>query len=144
MGERFYHREERKEERGFAPDFSICICASSMYVRTIKKRSEFVKLNKFGYRVRTTTLLLICLRDEKLIGFEVGYTASKKVGKAVKRNFAKRRMRHVVLELLANFEQKYRFVFVANTNTAECKFSKLLSDARYCLEKVKRKYCCAN
>jgi ribonuclease P protein component len=65
----------------------------------------------------------------------VGYTASKKIGKAVKRNKAKRRMRSLVREMAGEFEVGSSFVFVANLNTVNCKFSALKSDFLYCIKK---------
>ena len=61
---------------------------------TIKKRSTFVLIRDKGNFVKGKNMNIQILRNQELnnsIG--VGYTASKKIGNAVKRNKAKRIMR---------------------------------------------------
>ncbi|MBE0491953.1 MAG: ribonuclease P protein component [Sulfurospirillum sp.] len=63
--------------------------------------SEFSKAYKQGKRWHTQSVVIFYKEDlEKKIGF----TASKKVGNAVKRNFAKRRMRSLFFEFKQNLQ----------------------------------------
>jgi ribonuclease P protein component len=65
----------------------------------------------------------------------VGYTASTKVGGAVERNKAKRRLRALVRELDREFVPGYSFVFIATPDTAICDFGCLRGDFMYCLRR---------
>lgn len=70
----------------------------------------------------------------------VGFTVSKKVGNAVTRNRAKRRLREVARALLpelgvANADH----VFIARPQDAELPFTELVALARKALLKVQRK-----
>ena len=104
---------------------------------TIKKRSEFVRIGKQGARAKTCALIVLCLRSANKDSLpSVGYTASKKVGNAVMRNRAKRRMRSLVHIFKSAFVPGYSFVFIATTDTVPCEFSKLQSDFLFCVKKA--------
>lgn len=101
---------------------------------TIKKRSKFLEVGRLGSRAKTEALISICRKDGGPAVW-VGYTASKKVGCAVKRNKAKRRLRHLVREMSDRFVPGYSFVLVATARTATCDFSTLKTDFTYCVKK---------
>ena len=68
-----------------------------------------------------------------------GFTASKKVGNAVVRNRAKRRLRDVARRVLAaGGAPGTDYVLVARMDTATRDFTALLADAALALEKVSR------
>jgi ribonuclease P protein component len=69
----------------------------------------------------------------------VGYTVSKRVGNAVKRNRAKRRIRNLVREFSPEFVCGYYFVFMATSETPFAEYPKLKSDFVYCLRKSKER-----
>ena len=107
------------------------------FPQTIKNRSDFVRIGKFGARAKTELLSVICFKTGLDGG--VGYTASRKVGTAVVRNKAKRRFRSLVQKFRDRFVRGYSFVFIANRNTAEYSFADLERDFLYCIRRsVKR------
>ena len=108
-----------------------------MLPRTIKKRAMFLNVMRHGTIARTKGVVSICQRIDASCSF-VGYTASRRVGNAVKRNFAKRRMRALIREFSNEFSPGYAFVFIANTRTTEMKFAELKSDFCYSLKKSKK------
>ncbi|MCL4135808.1 UNVERIFIED_CONTAM: hypothetical protein GTU68_067460 [Idotea baltica] len=75
--------------------------------------------------------------SDDLRRIRVGYTASKKVGNAVQRNFAKRRMREVanqVLSTKARYDHDY--VLIARKEIAEYPFNELIRDLKWALKRL--------
>lgn len=67
----------------------------------------------------------------------IGFTASKKVGGAVRRNRAKRRLRSLGREILAQEAlPSHSYVLIARHSTPERSWEKLCADLRYCLKKL--------
>ena len=67
----------------------------------------------------------------------IGYTASKKVGNAVKRNRARRRLRETVKKLMPfQVESGNDFVVIARSKTLNRPFQDLLSDLELSLKKL--------
>ena len=98
---------------------------------TIKKRSTFVTVRNQGSFIKGKNINLQILHNqnlEKSIG--VGYTASKKIGNAVKRNKAKRIMRELARKILINGKINSYYVLIAKTSLLEEKFEKLLLELK--------------
>lgn len=68
---------------------------------TLSKRSDFVAASKAEKFVGNS--IIVQARHNASQNIRVGYTASKKVGNAVVRNRAKRRMRAAAMETLAQY-----------------------------------------
>ena len=99
-----------------------------MKVFTLKKRKDFLKAAK-GYKVVTNGLVLQAALsfpvDKKDCCF-VGYTTSKKIGKAIVRNFVRRRLREVVRKIMPeNALGGVNYVFIGRHNTADLNFEYL-------------------
>lgn len=71
-------------------------------------------------------------------GFRVGYTCSKKVGNAVQRNRAKRRLREVARTVIpADGREGWDYVLIGRPGiTASRRFTSLVDDLRIALRKV--------
>ena len=70
-------------------------------------------------------------------GLRVGFTASRKVGNAVVRNRAKRRLRAAAVQILAGEGKPGTdYVLIARSTTAERPFAALLSDLAAALRRV--------
>jgi ribonuclease P protein component len=65
----------------------------------------------------------------------VGFTASKKVGNAVKRNFAKRRLRAIFIELHDRLESG-EYIFVAKKAITEEEYPKIKSSIEHALRRL--------
>lgn len=71
-------------------------------------------------------------------GVRVGFTASRKVGNAVVRNRAKRRLRAVAAQVLSNRGKSgMDYVLIARAVTATRPFAALLTDLEVALRRVK-------
>ena len=98
---------------------------------TIKKRSTFVMIRNQGEFIKGKNMNIQILHKQDLensIG--VGYTASKKIGNAVKRNRAKRIMRELARKIIINGKINSYYVLIAKTSLLEEKFDKLLLELK--------------
>ena len=96
---------------------------------TIKKRATFVHVRDHGVFIRSNNLNVQKLINQDLdnkIG--VGYTATKKIGNAVKRNKAKRIMRELAKKILIKCKKNTYFVLIAKTSILDTKFKNLLEE----------------
>ena len=94
---------------------------------TIKKRATFVHVRVSGVFIRSNNLNVQKLINQDLnnkIG--VGYTATKKIGNAVKRNRAKRIMRELARKIIINGKINSYYVIIAKPSLLDEKFDKLL------------------
>ena len=100
---------------------------------TIKRKSDFSYVRNHGLRIKSSSVITVFAKSPQE---SVAYIASKRiVGKAVRRNKAKRRLRSLVQE----FRDKIKsglFLFIATSKTASVDFSKLKSDFLCNLNKI--------
>ena len=98
---------------------------------TIKKRTTFVMIRDEGKFIKGKNINVQILYNQKLensIG--VGYTASKKIGNAVKRNKAKRIMRELARKIIINGKINSYYVLIAKSSILNEKFDKLLLELK--------------
>ena len=96
---------------------------------TIKKRATFVHIRDNGIFIRSKNINIQKLVDQDLdskIG--VGYTSTKKIGNAVKRNKAKRIMRELAKKILIKCKTNTYYVLIAKTSILNIKFKDLLEE----------------
>lgn len=92
----------------------------------LKKRADFLRAQK-GVRRVTPSLTLETCRSEGPL--RAGFTATRKIGNAVARNRAKRRLRAVAAAVLpASGREGCDYVLVARPGTLERPFQSLLED----------------
>lgn len=106
-----------------------------MTITTIKKRSEFVRLNR-ARKVMSDYFILRC--GPAAEGVQVGYTVTTKCGNAVTRNRIKRRLRALVRELgpeLMRSGTAYNFIARADAkpSAAEVEYALLREAVRVAL-----------
>lgn len=94
---------------------------------TLNLNTQFRKLYQKGTSHVSPSVVVYAKRNG-LPHNRVGITVSKKIGKAVVRNRAKRRLREIYRTNLPNLRQGYDFVLVARGRTANTPYQKLLSD----------------
>ena len=103
----------------------------------ITKRSDYVKASR-GQYIKTSSLFLQKVkRDDKKIP-RYGITASKKIGIAVERNRAKRRIRHAIKEVLPKYGKNgYDYVVVATIKTNKVSWKTVLNDLEKAFREIK-------
>ena len=100
-------------------------------IYTIKKRSTFLMVREKGSFIRGKNLNLQILINQYLndsIG--VGYIATKKIGKAVKRNKAKRIMKELAKKILIKGKINSYFVLIAKPSLLETPFEELVKELK--------------
>lgn len=88
----------------------------SPVLERLRKRSEFLKASKSGERRVTPAFIIQVYQRTSKGAFRYGITASRKVGGAVDRNRAKRRLRALIREFLPPIAQPDTdYVFIARS-----------------------------
>ncbi|GBQ29956.1 ribonuclease P protein component [Gluconacetobacter azotocaptans] len=103
----------------------------------LKKRSEFLRVAARGRKVPSPGLVLQALGREDADPARIGFTVTKKVGNAVVRNRARRRLREAVRAV--EREQSLRgvdLVLIGRGGTGGRAFSALVGDLRRALRKA--------
>jgi ribonuclease P protein component len=100
----------------------------------IKKRPDFVKTAKVGSKFFAKSYILQVMPAEK---FRYGITASKKIGNAVIRNKAKRRIRAIIALLFKeNLFKSANYVIIAKKYSIEVSFTEAENDLRQLVNRV--------
>ena len=111
-------------------------------IERLKRRSDFLRIAASHCKLVTPGLILQAMMRkgdssenssgasmEKNMLIRIGYTASKKVGGAVERNRARRRLRAVVAKIIPDHAKPgHDFILIARKGTLTRPFSKLLED----------------
>lgn len=105
-------------------------------VPTLKKRSDFLSVASTRQKWITPAFIIQLGKADEGIT-RVGYTASKKVGNAVARSRAKRRLREVVRNMAGACNFKNRdYVFIARQEILTYPFDQLIRDAKWALKRL--------
>ncbi len=120
---------------------------------TLAKRADFLRVAGRGTKWATAGLVLqACPRGadgasgpatsganvSEAQAIRVGYTASKKVGGAVVRNRARRRLRALAREVIAQEAAPgYDYVLIARAETATRDYAALRADMRFALKRLR-------
>ena len=104
-------------------------------ITTIKKRRDFVFMQKNAKSFVTKGIIVQYDNEHYTESLVVGYTASKKVGNAVMRNLAKRRMRHLARLVLSD-KSPSCFVLIARSGCVTMTFADLERDFRWAIRRL--------
>ena len=97
----------------------------------LKKNRAFQYVYRKGHSAACRDLVMLVAPGREL---KVGFSVSKKVGKAVIRNKIKRRLRECFRPYLGDVKTGL-YVIVARSSAAEAAFADLRKDVRYLLKK---------
>ena len=125
----------------------------------LKKRKDFVRAAKSGISIPTRSIVIqaVLRPEETAQGARIGYTTTKKIGKACRRNRARRVIREAYRILEPQLRQGYDIVFaaaalcfgklalpnadyvlIARYSTAGVDFKELCRDLQYGVKKLNR------
>ena len=113
-----------------------------MKLVTLKKRRDFVLSNKYGQKVHNKNFILQEYSNPNISdqGLMFGFTATKRIGNAVKRNRAKRRMRALITSFLKQdnilFKEKYSYVLIAKHSILKASFFDMHIQLKQCLSRL--------
>ncbi len=113
-----------------------------MKLQTLKHRKDFVLSNKFAKKIFSKNFIIqkYANSDSIDLNLKFGFTATKKIGNAVTRNRAKRRMRALVSRFIKEdinyFDNKSSYVLVAKSSLNKALFINLYSEMQQCLNKL--------
>ena len=115
------------------PAVSVCVVPNG--ISTLKVRADFLRAAQAKRHGAGSFLLQARLRGDASPGIRVGFTASKKIGNAVLRNRAKRRMREIARAVLPKLGVAgWDYVLVARPGvTVSREFAGMLSDLQAAL-----------
>lgn len=110
-------------------------------ILTFKKRKDFLRVAQGSYVVAHNVILQAALSLSTPDVFQIGYTATKKIGNAVIRNKSKRRLRAIAHDVLLKFgKQGIDYVFIARNSTYSCDFLELKQDVIYALKRINKNF----
>jgi len=103
----------------------------------LKQRREFLNVAARGRKVASKSVVLQWLDRDDQEPARFGFTTTKKIGNAVVRNRARRRLREAVR--LIDRETPLNgadLVLIGRADTATREFTALLADLRYAIRKI--------
>ena len=112
-----------------------------MKLVTLKKRKDFILSNKHGKKFICKHFILqeYLKLDKSDKGLTFGFTATKRIGNAVKRNRAKRIMKALISSLFLEnkilFKENYSYVLIAKDSILKASFFDMHDQLKECLNK---------
>ena len=109
-------------------------------VARLKRRREFLRVAAARTKAVSPGMVVQALaRDDDDVRIRVGFTASRKVGNAVVRNRARRRLKELARELLpGRGQERTDYVLIARGETATRPFEDLRNDLVQALARLER------
>lgn len=106
---------------------------------SLERRADFLRVGSSGLKRVTPAFILQAARRVgagETAAVHVGFTASRKVGNAVARNRAKRRLRALADRLISGADPAFDYVLVGRTETLTRDFAEMENELRAALRKI--------
>ena len=109
-------------------------------INTLKSRKDFLRIRDYGLKSVCKALILQAARNDDNTIKRFGFTATRKIGNAVTRNRAKRRLRALVqINYKEQFNNGMDYVLIARNETAKRDFHKLNQELLSAISYVSKK-----
>ena len=110
---------------------------ANLKIERLRKRADFLACARGPHCARGAVLVQARPRDEKPVGTSIvraGFTATKRIGGAVERNRAKRRLREAARLILPDLAYPgFDYVFIARGGVTTRPWPRLLDDMKSAL-----------
>ncbi len=114
------------------------LVAGNHKLEILRKRAEFLAVASSGKRwVAPGFILQVGAAHEPTPAIRYGLTASSKIGNAVIRNRARRRLRALAAQILPQDVSEHDYVLVARATTPKCAFADLQKELIGGLKRLK-------
>jgi ribonuclease P protein component len=114
------------------------LAAVGTKLEILRKRAEFLAVASSGKRwVAPGFILQIGDAHEPSKNVRYGLTASGKIGNAVARNRARRRLRAMAFQIMPYASPEHDYVLVARASTPACAFTAMQQDLSKGLKRLK-------
>ncbi len=100
----------------------------------LKKNKEFAYVHRKGASCAGKYLILVYVKNR--MGLRLGFSVSKKLGKAVKRNRIKRLLRECARASLKAMQPGYSYLFIARFSARGASYAALLKDMQTLLSRA--------
>ena len=128
----------------WAPRFRVMptIKSKSVPITRLKRRGDFISLARRGRKWATPGLVLQSRQrkdaeTKSRDGIRVGFTVTKKVGKAVIRNRTRRRLKAAALDVIASHGQDLTdYVLIGRASTLKRPYALLVLDLKTAIQKL--------
>ena len=116
--------------------------SNSVPITRLKRRRDFVSITRRGQKWATPGLVLQSHRRKDAEttsrdGIRVGFTVTKKVGNAVIRNRARRRLKAVAGDVIATHGQDlFDYVLIGRAGTLKRPYALLVSDLKTAMQRL--------
>ena len=116
--------------------------SNSVPITRLRRRKDFVSITRRGQKWATPGLVLQSHRRKDAEttsrnGIRVGFTVTKKVGNAVIRNRARRRLKSAALDVMVRHGQNLTdYVLIGRVGTLKRPYALLVSDLKTAMQRL--------
>ena len=110
---------------------------TSNLLEWVKKRADFLTIGKTNNKVVMPGFILLAKKNKQTDVIRVGLTVSRKVGCAVVRNHAKRRLRSLVRDYFSKIAATGNdYIFIGRTATPSRPYCDLINDVEKATKRI--------